>query len=149
MTLGVTVGVLIGTAIAGPAGAAIGGVLGGATESLTGDILTSLGTDAIVDTARETRRRWRPAQRVVSETIQSIFRAAVCEGLFDIGGSEDFAEQWQPPRDVPIAALYWRTESGQRLRSENRDLAERAGHCLRSIVSAAQDVSLFVATTDN
>jgi hypothetical protein len=143
MTLGSTLGILIGTAVAGPAGAVIGGVLGEAAGGLTGDILTSLGGDAIVDAARSVRTRWSPAQHATSETIQSIFRTAMCEGLYDIGGSQTFPAEWRSSRPVSTSTVYWHTGHGQQLLATNRDLAEQAHNCLRALARAVEDQSLF------
>src|SRR6266542_830229 len=143
MTLGSTLGIIIGTAVAGPAGGVIGGVLGEATGGLAGDILTSLGGDAIVDAARSARKRWSPAQYVTSETIQSIFRTAVCEGLYDIGGSQTFPAEWRLVRPVSTNTIYWQTEQGQQLLATNQDLAEQAHNCLRALARAVEDQSLF------
>jgi hypothetical protein len=143
MTLGSTLGILIGTAVGGPAGGVIGGLLGDATGDLAGDILTSLGGDAIVDAARSVRTRWSPAQHTTSETIQSIFRTAMCESLYDIGGSQTFPGEWRSIRPVSTSTVYWQIKYGQQILATNRELAEQAHNCLRALARAVEDQSLF------
>jgi hypothetical protein len=143
MTLGSTLGLLIGTAVAGPAGGIIGGVLGEATGALAGDILTSLGSDAIVGAARSVRERWSPAQYAASETIQSIFRTAVCESLYDIGGPQTFPVEWRSARSISTSTVYWQTGYGQQLLAINQDLAEQVQNFLRALAGAVEDQSLF------
>lgn len=114
---GKTLGGAIGASF-GPEHALIGIAIGGVLEEILpgpkdilGNILGNLGSDGLKQAWQQTiTRRTQQAQAQISSDLQQAFRDAVLDGLYDIGGSACFPDQWTKarrlvPDGVTIAPL--------------------------------------------
>jgi hypothetical protein len=100
----------VGGALAGPGRAIIGGIATSILGQATG-IDDSIG-DAIGgvvgDQAGTLLGRFTPEEKAqIHQDLQTAFRDAFCEALYDIGGEACFAQAWKSSeRDVPPPVVY-------------------------------------------
>ncbi|WP_129675967.1 ATP-binding protein [Candidatus Chloroploca sp. Khr17] len=144
--VGVWLGIIIGTSIAGPGGAAVGGLVGATIEGLTGNILGNLASNGITALAQRVRHQFSPQEQQISRNLQTTFRTAFQNAVYDIGGRETFPQPWKHPRSVPVALSYRSTPGGQSLVSTDPDLAARMDHLLREIDHAVVNGQLLPIT---
>src|SRR3972149_10667842 len=114
---------------AGPGGALGGPLPGGAlptilpgTPAFMGDVIGRFSTKAIElsGTALAERLTSKEKQRI-NHDLQSAFRDAFTQALYDLGGAPCFPAHWAPKkRDVPSGVVYSTTPHGDLLwREEN------------------------------
>lgn len=113
---GQVIGSVAGQAMGGPVGALIGNLVGGAVQSLlisqgvNKDICTEL--KALVSSVVQSggsslAGRLTPAEKKrVNHDMQTAFRDAFQDALYDVGGAECFRSEWKKaPRDVPAGIV--------------------------------------------
>lgn len=142
----------VGAAAAGPAGAIIGQLAGGLLgASLPGiaaflsEVSGSMASDAITGFSDKIVERLTPPEtQRINHDLQTAFQDAVCEALYDVGGSECFPEVWRAqPRDVPAEALFSRSSAGRTLWRGGSPLAAQAAECLQEMEQAIRDQELI------
>ena len=141
-----------GSVIAGPAGAVIGNIVGGllanllpgSTEVIT-PIITRLSSSAIEKSSKGLARYITPAEtQQINHDLQSAFRDAFVEALYDLGGPNCFPQQWkQLHRDVPAGLIYSNTPSGSKLWLGENNLAGVVGHYFSEMEKAIREEKLL------
>ncbi|MBN1138757.1 MAG: hypothetical protein JXM73_19390 [Anaerolineae bacterium] len=138
-----------GTVLAGPVGGITGSLIGrllpgvwpvaadlieSFVTTLTGDAVKA-GTGAASD---EINRRISPAEKQrINHDLQTAFRDAFREALYDIGGAACFPQAWgQKGRDVPPEVVYPLRPSAAKLWRDRDPLAEQICDCLRGLDKA-------------
>jgi tetratricopeptide (TPR) repeat protein len=139
-----TVGSTVGAAIAGPPGAIIGGLAGRLIaplldiDGIIAEIEAGLASDAVKWAWQKARRRRLPTDEMqrINGDLQSTFRDAIREALYDVGGGECFRDKWKTRRDVPAAMVYPQTTHGSSLWHTKSPLSEQICDCLQALVQA-------------
>jgi|GEM_PF-475814 len=146
------------------AGAALAGPAGGITGNLVGRLLTSilpeasevianivgdLTSDAIGTSTKavsgEISRRLSPTEKqLINNDLQTAFRDAFREALYDVGGSSCFPEAWgREGRDVPPNVVYPLRPSVARLWRDQNPLAEQICGCMQGLDKAWRELRLL------
>lgn len=133
---------IAGSVVAGHAGGIVGGLVGDLLQLVvTGSSPTAKAVVGLVqtvaerftsDTVAQESGRWleqltadAPQKQQINHDLQTAFRDAAKEALYDIGGAYGFAEAWRAERDVPPAAVFdWRTlqRQDERLAVQHKQL---------------------------
>jgi WD40 repeat protein len=144
-----------GAAIAGPAGAVVGDMVGGllatllpGTSGITTKIITHLSSSAIEKSSIELVRYLSPAEtQHINHDLQTAFRDAFVEALYDLGGPNCFPQQWRKlHRDVPAALIFSKTPSGSKLWKDKNILAGEVCHCFIEMKKAIEEEKLLPLT---
>lgn len=142
---GKTLCTLLGGALAGPSGAVIGNLAGGLAQAvLPGaaefieELLDELTSDIIEKTGDSLAARLTPTEKQrINHDLQTAFRDAFAEGLYDLGGARCFPEVWQRrPRDVPEGLIYPLTPQANKLWREEDPRTQQICRCLRTLRDA-------------
>jgi predicted ATPase/Tfp pilus assembly protein PilF len=118
------VGCAVGGAIAGPPGAITGSIAGKLIALIPGldELISGVAGNVATDILKSYwQRRNLDDVMQINHDLQTAFRDAVREGLYDLGGDLCFPEEWKSPRDVPDRAVYWRTPLGQAVHGQAQD----------------------------
>jgi WD40 repeat protein/ABC-type oligopeptide transport system ATPase subunit len=141
-----------GSVIAGPVGAVIGNIVGGLLTNLlpgsTGvitPIITRLSSSAIEKSSKGLARYLSPAEtQSINHDLQSAFRDAFLEALYDLGGPNCFPQPWKElHRDVPAALIFSNTDAGSKLWIGKNDLAGAICHCFTEMKKAIEEGKLL------
>jgi WD40 repeat protein len=142
---GKTICCATGAALAGPAGALLGSVAGGllgtilpGASGFVGDVFGRLATKAIADTGTALAGRLTPAEKQrINHDLQTAFRDAFRQALYDVGGERCFPRAWKErPRDVPTAVIYPLTPQASKLWRDNDPLAGQVCACFQEMERA-------------
>jgi WD40 repeat protein len=141
-----------GSIIAGPGGAVIGNMVGGllatllpGTAEVISPIITRLSSSAIEKSSKELAQYITPAEKQhINHDLQTAFRDAFVEALYDLGGPNCFPQQWRKlHRDVHAALIYSNTPSGSELWKDKNNLAGVVCHCFKEMKKAAAEEKLL------
>lgn len=134
-----------GAVVAGPAGAMIGTFLGGivasflpGTQDFSNQVFSSLGRISIDTLQKKLDKQLAPREKQrVNHDLQTAFRDAVQEALYDIGGVECFPKlATLAPRDVPNEVVFGLTAPGHTLWQRQDPLAAQVQECMQSLEQA-------------
>lgn len=141
-----------GATVAGPGGAVIGNIVGGllatllpGTSAFTTPIVTRITSSAIEKTSKDLARYITPTEKQrINHDLQSAFRDAFIEALYDLGGPKCFPKQWHDvPRDVPSILVFSNTSLGAKLWKEKNSLAGEICHCFQEMTLAVEEEKLL------
>jgi len=113
-----------GAVVGGPTGTIIGAVLGAFLASVlpgastfAGDILRALTTRSIISAGENITNRLTPQEKKhINHDLQTAFRDALREAVYDIGGTACFPKLTElPERDVPREVVFPHTPTGEHL----------------------------------
>ncbi len=131
-----------GAVVAGPAGAIIGSLFGSlltavipGAGSFAGDIAKALATRGIMSAGEKISGRLTPQEtQHINHDLQTAFRDAFREALFDIGGVECFPRLYEMPvRDVPDEVVYPQTLHGKTLWHDHSPLAIQVADLMQDL----------------
>jgi WD40 repeat protein len=141
-----------GAVVAGPAGAMIGTFLGGivasflpGTQDFSNQVFSSLGRMSIDTLQKKLDKQLAPREKQrVNHDLQTAFRDAVREALYDIGGPECFPKLAAlAPRDVPAPVVFGLTAPGHTLWQRNDPLAGQVQECMQALEQAIDSQTIF------
>lgn len=145
-SLGSAVGV-IGAVVAGPVGAVIGTFVGSIAGSLlpgmdefSRKVFTNLGTKGIESLSVRVEENLSSLDKQsINHDLQTAFRDALREALFDLGGPLSFPEMPVfKNRDIPTEVTYFNTSNGHHLLQSASPLTGQIQSLFRSIVMALE-----------
>ncbi len=138
---GRVVGIATGSVLAGPAGALVGNLAGGLLQTfLPGAAGIAAVLGAIVSKTLEKGSEtlfteWSaPEKQQINHDLQTAFRDALVEALYDIGGKTCFKNQWRTERDVPTQTIY----PIATIERQDKALAEQACLLLQKMETAVK-----------
>jgi hypothetical protein len=147
-------GSVIGTAVGGVAGGVMGNMAGGMLQLLVAGssplartavllvntVVRDLTGKSIEKGSHDWLQRVAPGERErMNHDLQTAFRDALREALYDIGGSHTFADQWRRGRDVAEPATF----PFRQLYADAPALAAQLSAALQGMVAAVGDESLL------
>ena len=146
MASGSTIGGIIGGWLAGPAGAAVGSIGGTVAKSLLpaiiGDILADLTSSAIQSGAGRLAHLVGDTDRQqINHDLQTAFRDALLEALYDVGGHHCFPSQSRATAE-PEVAFFSRPQSNWLWRKQD-PRAEQVCETLHELVRGLRAGSLL------
>jgi hypothetical protein len=151
-------GSVIGYLLFGPAGIFVGHLIGIGSEELLKEIFPDLPEkvagavgDTISDLVNEQFKKTKEALDKLESTerqqigyeLQTAFRDALCEALYDVGGEKCFKKEWRNKRVVPPGVTYPLTSQGNQLWQKKSPLAEQVCWCLDAMVKAVKAQQLL------
>ena len=146
-----TMRVVVSTAggvIAGPVGVMVGSMLGGLLSTvlpggsaLVESMIKALTTKGIESASKQIVDRLQPEEKqLINHDLQTAFRDALREALFDIGGRECFPDlPANPVRDIPSGVCYADTGHGKALWRRENPLRSQIADLLQSLRKALDD----------
>ena len=142
----------VGGAIAGPVGAAVGNLIGDffprivpEVPQLISDIVSNIASEKLVQAGNDLYDHLNPEEKqYINHDLQTAFRDAFREALYDIGGKPCFPKAWRGKRiGVPDAIIYSKSADGNHLWHANSPLAEQVCNCLNGIAEDLQTGNLL------
>src|SRR6266567_6509149 len=151
-------GSVIGYLLFGPAGIFVGHLMGVGSEELLKKIFPDLPEkvagavgDTLIDLVNERFKKTKEAldklesteRRQIGYELQTAFRDALCEALYDVGGEKCFRKEWRNKREVPSVVVYPLTPQGNQLWRKKDPLAKQVCWCLDAMVKAVKAQQLL------
>lgn len=128
--------------LAGPSGAVVGGLVGRLAQSIlpgpadvVGDLLGKLTTAAVQKTGAAIVHKLQTQEVTqINHDLQTAFRDAFRQAIFDIGGKQCFKDEWRE-KSLLLAegAVFALTPEGNRLWKTKDPLADQVCACLREM----------------
>ena len=143
---------VIGAAIAGPVGAMVGTFLGSMAGSLLPGIdefakrvFTNLGSKGIESLSLSVEERLSDRDRQqINHDLQTAFRDALREAIFDVGGVQSFPIlARRGDRDVPYEVIFFNTAPGHYLLHTSSPLAAQIKILFQEMLSALDDQKIL------
>ena len=141
-----------GAILAGPTGAIIGTFLGSLVATIlpgqldfTSQVFSNLGRMSVESLRKKIDNKLLPQdKRRINHDLQTAFRDAIREALYDIGGPDCFPQlAGAPPRDVLPEVIFSMTAPGRNLWFKNNPLAGQVCECLQTIEQALTAQQIF------
>jgi len=142
---------IAGAVLAGPTGTVVGTLTGGLLATILpgasvfiGDVVNKMTMRAVEDTGKALAGRLAPVEKQrINHDLQTAFRDAFLQAVYDMGGQRCFPHIWSKPRDVPPAMIYPLTHEGEILWRQENPLAGQACSCLHDMERALSENRLL------
>ncbi|HXF60362.1 MAG TPA: hypothetical protein VNK95_02020 [Caldilineaceae bacterium] len=136
------VGAATGSALAGPVGGLVGNLAGGLLQNFLpgaaaiGAVLGAIVSKTLEKSSDTLASQWNLSERQqINHDLQTAFRDALIEAIYDIGGENCFPDRWQRGRDVPTLVVYPLST----LQRQDAALADQACAFLQQMAAAVTE----------
>lgn len=144
-----------GAVLAGPGGAVVGSLTGSLLSTVLPDFLSNVAGELTAGAVERVgnalaRRLSEEDKQQINQDLQTAFRDAFREAVYDVGGQACFSGHWKGKRqDIPERVVYTQTIEGYGLwrdGSSQSDLAQQVCACLHAIDRAVEEQHLLPLT---